>query len=133
MKKTENTSPGQSLGFPVLLGLGVALLLMAAGSLAVLSGKADPARIPVLALLCLALGSLCAAMTAARRAPKSRLVWGVAAGVALFVCLMALSLVWLGQPASLFRMGTNFAVSLAAACVGGALGAGMKQKKRRKK
>lgn len=133
MKKTENTSMSQSLGFPVLLGLGVTLLLMAAGSLVVLSGKADTAQIPLLALLCLGLGSLCAAYIAARRAAKSRLLWGVTSGAALFVCMMVLSLMWMGQPASFFRITVNLAVSLAAACVGGMLGAGMKRKKRRKK
>ena len=58
---------------------------------------------------------------------------GVAAGAVLFAGMMVLSLMWVGQPVSLFRIAVNLAVSLAAACVGGMLGAGMKQKKHRKK
>lgn len=71
MKKTENLPAGQVLGFPVLLGLGVTLLLMAAGSLLVLSGKADAAQIPALALGCLAIGCVGASfLGGAPGAPK---------------------------------------------------------------
>ena len=132
MKKTENLPAGQVLGFPVLLGLGVTLLLMAAGSLLVLSGKADAAQIPALARGCLAIGCVGASFLAARRALRSRLVWGVAAGMADFACLLVLSLLWLGEPVSFPRFAVNLAASLAAAVLGGMLGAGMKRKKRKK-
>lgn len=131
MKKTETAPMGQVLGFPVLLGLGVTLLLMAAGSLLILSGKAESGQIPMLALGCLGLGCLCASFLAARRAVRSRLVWGVAAGAILFGCLAALSLAWLGEPVRLTRVLTNLAVSMAAAFLGGMLGAGMKRKKKK--
>lgn len=132
MKKTENLPAGQVLGFPVLFGLGVTLLLMAVGSLLVLSGKADTAQIPMLALGCLAVGCFGASFLAARRAVRSRLVWGAAAGMIDFACLLALSLAWLGEPIRLPRLAVNLAVSLAAAILGGMLGAGMKRKKRKK-
>lgn len=132
MKKTENLPAGQVLGFPVLLGLGVTLLLMAAGSLLVLSGKADAAQIPALARGCLAVGCFGASFVAARRALRSRLIWGAAAGMIDFACLLVLGLVWLGEPVSLPRIAVNLAVSLAAAILGGMLGAGMKRKKRKK-
>lgn len=133
MKKTENAPMGQALGIPVLFGLGVTLLLMAAGSLAVLSGKADAARVPMLALACMLAGHICAAFIAARRASKSRLFWGMAAGFALFCCMMVLSLMWVGHAVSLPRIAVNLAVSLIAACIGAMLGAGIKRKKRRKR
>ena len=65
MKRTENLPAGQVLGVPVLVGLGVTLLLMAAGSLLVLSGNADTAQIPMLAFGCLGFGCLCASFLAA--------------------------------------------------------------------
>ena len=132
MKKTENLSVGQALGFPVLLGLGVTLLLMAVGSLLVLSEKADAAQIPTLARGCLAAGCFGASFVAARRALRSRLIWGAAAGMIDFACLLALGLVWLGEPVSPPRIAINLAVGLAAAILGGMLGAGMKRKKRKK-
>ena len=131
MKKAETASSRPALGFPVLAGLGITLLLMAAGSLLVLGGKADPEQIPLLALICLAAGTACASFFAARRAVKSRLVWGLAAGLLLFVCLMALSLIWLGYTTSPIRIAANLLVSLIASCAGGMLGASLKKKKRK--
>ena len=133
MKKKETIPMGSALGFPVLTGLGVTLLLMAAGSLLVLSGRADAGQIPALALGCLVLGGLCAAFLAARRAVRRRLVWGAAAGMIHFACLLALSLLWLGEPVDGLRLAVNFGAGLAAALCGGMLGAGIKRKKRRKK
>ena len=132
MKKTENVPAGRVLGLPVLTGLCGTLLLMALGALAILSGKADTGQIPVLTLVCLAAGCLCASAMAARRAAKSRLVWGLAAGLVLFACLVALSLVWIGQQVSLYRVGVNFAVTAVSSLCGGMLGASMKRKKHRK-
>lgn len=131
MKKTENLPAGQVLGFPVLVGLGVTLLLMAAGSLLVLSGKADTAQIPMLAFGCLGLGCLCASFLAARRALRSRLIWGAAAGMLLFACLLILSLLWLGEPVDPVRVAIDLGISAAAAILGGMLGASMKRKKRK--
>ena len=131
MKRTENLPAGQVLGVPVLVGLGVTLLLMAAGSLLVLSGNADTAQIPILAFGCLGFGCLCASFLAARRALRSRLVWGIAAGLLLFACLLILSLLWLGEPVEPQRVAIDLGVSAAAAILGGMLGASMKRKKRK--
>ncbi|WP_122790431.1 TIGR04086 family membrane protein [Intestinibacillus sp. Marseille-P6563] len=132
MKKVENAPIGQILGFPVLFGLGATLILMAVGSFAVLSGKAEAGQVPMLTLVCLAIGDLCASMLAARRAARSRLLWGMAAGLVLFACLVVLSLVWLGQAISVPRVGINFAVTAVSSLCGGMLGASMKRKKHRK-
>ena len=86
----------------------------------------------MLTLVCLAIGDLCAAMLAARRAARSRLLWGMAAGLVLFACLVVLSLVWLGQAISVPRVGINFAVTAVSSLCGGMLGASMKRKKHRK-
>ena len=131
MKKVENAPIGQILGFPVLFGLGATLILMAVGSFAVLSGKAEAGQVPMLTLVCLAIGNLCASMLAARRAARS-LLWGMAAGLLLFACLVVLSLVWLGQAISVPRVGINFAVTAVSSLCGGMLGASMKRKKHRK-
>lgn len=131
MKKTENLPAGQILGFPVLVGLGVTLLLMAAGSLLILSGRADAAQIPMLAFGFLGLGCLCASFLAARRAIRSRLIWGAAAGMILFACLLILSFLWLGEPVEPMRVAADLGISLTAAILGGMLGASMKRKKRK--
>lgn len=133
MKKTENTtSASGALGLSVLLGLVLTLLLMAAGALAVLSGKAEAARIPLLSLASLAAGSLAASFTAARKAPQSRLLWGLAAGGIMFACLALLSLAWFDEPVRWSRVAVNLGVALAASCAGGVAGASMKRKRRKK-
>lgn len=129
MKKAETTPVAQILAIPVLLGFGATLLLMAAGSFLVLSGKAENQQIPVLARGCLGIGCLCASFLAARRAAGRRLLWGIAAGGLLFACLALLSLLWIGEPISLLRILGNFAISVITTLSGGMLGAGMKRKK----
>lgn len=129
MKKTENLPAGQVLGFPGAPWPWGDAAADGAGSLLVLSGKADAAQIPALALGCLAIGCAGASFLAARRALRSPVVWGVAAGMADFACLLVLSLLWLGEPVSFPRFAVNLAASLAAAVLGGMLGAGMKRKK----
>ena len=129
MKKNDDIP--QVLGLPLLCGLSGTLLLMAACSVLVLRGTIGTGQIPAFALGCLAAGSLCAAVLAARRALRQRLLWGLAAGLCLFVCLVMLSLLWLGQPVSLPRVGIAFAVCALSALTGGMLGAGMKRKKRK--
>jgi|MucameStandDraft_1065616.scaffolds.fasta_scaffold38866_2 putative membrane protein (TIGR04086 family) len=129
MKKAETVPVAQILAIPVLLGFGATLLLMALGSLLVLSGKAENQQIPVLARGCLGIGCLSASFLAARRAAGRRLLWGIAAGGLLFVCLALLSLLWIGEPINLLRILGNFAISVITTLSGGMLGAGMKRKK----
>ncbi len=132
MKKTEKASAATILAMPVLVGLGSTLLLMAVFALGVLRGGAQTSQIPLFTRGCLAVGHLLCALLAARRAVRSRLVWGFAAGMILFACLVILSLLWLGEPVSVPHVGINFAVCATFSLGGGILGAGMRRKKHRK-
>ena len=120
MKKTENMpAAGAGRGAAVLTGLIVTLLAMAACAAAVLLGGLDETRVGLMTDACLGLGSFCAAFLAARRAPGSRLIWGLAAGVLLF-----------GAPGRPLRRLVNAALTILCAALGGALGA--QRRKRRK-
>ena len=131
MKKTENMpAAGAGLCAAVLTGLIVTLLAIAACAAAVLLGGLDETRVGLMTDACLGLGSFCAAFLAARRAPGSRLIWGLAAGALLFGCLVLLSLAWFGEPVRLLRLLVNAALTILCAALGGALGA--QRRKRRK-
>lgn len=134
MKKAENTAPvGAILAFPVLAGLALTILLMLGGALAVYHGKVSAGLIPQAALGALGIGVFAAALLAARRAGKSRLLWGLAAGGALFLCLLLLSLTWIGEPVRLTRILLVLGVTLVAACAGSIAGASLRKTKRKKK
>ncbi|MCB6367051.1 TIGR04086 family membrane protein [Intestinibacillus massiliensis] len=134
MKKAENAAPISAvLGFPILAGLVLTLLLMLAGALAVYGGKVSGDLIPQASLAALGVGGFVAALLAARRAGRSRLLWGLAAGGILFLCLLLLSLVWIGEPVRLPRVLLVFGVTLVAACAGSITGASLKKSKRKKK
>lgn len=133
MKKAESTAPpGRILAAPVLCGLITALLLMVAGALAVNSGRMGMDAIPYAAFACIGAGAFLCALLAARRAGRSRFLWGLAAGGILFLCLLLLSLAWVGEPIALLRIAMNAAVVVCASCAGGALGASFRKKKRKK-
>ena len=81
MKKNESGPAAAAvLGAAVLAGFVLTLALMAACALAVLMGALDAGQIALWADLCLAVGSLCAAFLAARRASSWQPLWGLAAG-----------------------------------------------------
>ncbi|MGE4548396.1 MAG: TIGR04086 family membrane protein [Intestinibacillus sp.] len=134
MKKAENAAPVSAiLGFPVLSGFVLTLLLMLVGTLAVYGGKLSSDLIPQASLVALGAGGFATALLAARRAPRSKFLWALASGGVLFLCLLLLSLVWIGEPMRLQRVLLVFGVTLAAACIGGMAGASLKKKKRKKK
>lgn len=134
MKKNESAPPAAAvLGAAVLTGFVLTLLLMAVCALAVLLGALAADRIGVWADLCLAIGSLCAAFFAARRSASWQTLWGIAAGVLLFGCLVILSFAWFGQPVHLSRLLINAVLTIVSAAVGGALGARRRRRRRRKK
>lgn len=134
MKKNESAPPAAAvLGAAVLTGFVLTLLLMAVCALAVLLGALAVDRIGVWADLCLAIGSLCAAFFAARRSASWQPLWGIAAGVLLFGCLVILSFAWFGQPVHLSRLLINAVLTIVSAAVGGALGARRRRRRRRKK
>ena len=134
MKKNESAPPAAAvLGAAVLTGFVLTLLLMAVCALAVLLGALEADRIGVWADLCLAIGSLCAAFFAARRSASWQPLWGIAAGVLLFGCLVILSFAWFGQPVHLSRLLINAVLTIVSAAVGGALGARRRRRRRRKK
>ena len=135
MKKNESTPPVAAvLGAAVLVGFVLTLLLMAVCALAILLGALAADRIGVWADLCLAIGSLCAAFLAAKRSASWQPLWGIAAGVLLFGCLVILSFAWFGEQVQLSRLLINAILTIASAAVGGVLGARRRRqhKKRRK-
>lgn len=134
MKKAENAASASTvLGFPVFSGFVLTLLLMLAGTLAVYGGKLSSDLIPQASLTALGIGGFAAALLAARRAPRSKFLWALASGGILFLCLLLLSLVWIGEPMRLPRVLLVFGVTLAAACAGGMVGASLKKTRRKKK
>lgn len=133
MKKAQSTaSPGRVLAAPVLCGLVLALILMMAGAMAVNSGRLPGASIPVAALACVGAGAFLSALLAARAAPRGKLLWGLGSGGTLFLCLLVLSLVWVGEPVALLRIALNAAVVLLGSGVGGMLGASFRKKRHKK-
>ena len=134
MKKNESGPAAAAvLGAAVLAGFVLTLALMAVCALAVLMGALDAGQIALWADLCLAVGSLCAAFLAARRASSWQPLWGLAAGGLLFILLAALSFLWFGEPAQPTRLLINALLAIVCAAVGGALGARRRRRKRRKK
>lgn len=131
MKKNENKPAAVvALSTAVLVGFVVTLFCMAISAIAVLSGGLSADSIPLWADVCLGLGSFCAAIVAARRTASWRLLWGLGAGMLLFVCLIVLSLAWFGQGVYFPRLLVNTVLSAVCAAAGGALGA--KRRKRKK-
>lgn len=134
MKKNEQSPCAAAvLGAAVLSGLVLTLLLMAVTALAILAGGLSADKMALWADVCLAVGSVCAAFVAARRASSWQPLWGLGAGVLLFICLVSLSLAWFGQNAQLPRLLVNAALSAVFAAAGGALGAHHRKRKRHKK
>ena len=134
MKKTDNTtSASKVLGFPILTGLVLTLVLMLVGAALVYGGKIDESFIPQIAIAILGLGGFLSALLAARRAPRSRLLWGLAAGGILFLCLLLLSLVWIGEPIRIARVVLVLAVTMVAGFAGGLASSNVKKRRRKRK
>lgn len=136
MKKTEETpSFGGMLAAPVLCGLVLTLLAMLLGAALVRIGRLPQERIPVYTACALCFGCLTASLSAARRAPRNRLLCGLGAGAVLLGCLVALSLTWFSEPASPVRLAINAVLAAVSSFVGAFIGSRRrrKRKKRRKK
>ena len=133
-KNQSGPSVPAVLGAAVLTGFALTLALMVACALAVLMGGLPADKIALWADLCLVLGSLCAAFLAAKRSSVWQPLWGLAAGVIVFVCLAILSFAWFGEQVQLSRLLINAILTIASAAVGGVLGARRRRqhKKRRK-
>ena len=133
MKKAESMqNPVLRLAVCVLVGLVATLGAMAACSLGVLAGPLAGAPFAALAPGCLALGGLLAAFRAARCMPGRRLLWALAAGGGMLLCLIIISLAWFGQPVDGLRVAVNAGCVLAASLLGGFLGAAGRKRKRKR-
>lgn len=132
-KNQSGPSVPAVLGAAVLTGFALTLALMAACALAVLMGGLSADKIALWAGLCLMLGSMCAAFLAAKRSSAWQPLWGLAAGLIVFVCLAVLSFAWFGQQVQLSRLLSNAILTIAGAAVGGVLGARRRRRKKRRK
>lgn len=129
MKKNETGSVLQVLAVPVLIGLVSTLVMMAICSVIILLGKMSSTQVSNLSLVCIGLGSIITAFMASRLAKQQKLLWGLASGLCLFICMVLISLAWLGQAVDFVRVIVNLAVSVITAVLGSLLGASMKHKR----
>ena len=106
MRKTnEGQSPVGILLPSVLAGLLGTLLLMLLGAVLVHRGTLAEGAIAPCALVFLALGSALAALVAAKRAGENQFYWSLGAGFAVFLILLIVAVLPLGQ--SIDRLGTG--------------------------
>lgn len=132
MKKAENKNPAAILGVPILLGLIALLLLMAIGALLVLCGRMATTTILQFVLIAIAVCSALTGLIAAIRAVHNKLLWGLAGGLGLYICLLLISFLWIGEPVRLVRVLLTGAVAILSAAGGAIAGASRrKQKKQR--
>lgn len=129
MKKNEASSVLQVLAIPVFFGLLLTLGLMAFCSFIILFGKMSSTQVSNLSLLCIGIGSFVASFLAANFAKQKRLLWGISAGICLFVCMVLISLAWFGQTVDFMRVLINLTVSVLSSLVGSFFGASMRHKK----
>ena len=98
MRKTnEGQSPVGILLPSVLAGLLGTLLLMLLGAVLVHRGTLAEGAIAPCALVFLALGSALAALVAAKRAGENQFYWSLGAGFAVFLILLIVAVLPLGQ------------------------------------
>ena len=133
MKKTELMQGSAArLVVCILAGLMAVLVLLALCSVGVLVGVLSDVPFAVTASGCLTVGCLLAAFRAARCSPGKRLLWALAAGGGVMLCLFILSFVCFGGPVDGSRAAVNTGCVLAASLLGGFLGAAGRRKKRKR-
>lgn len=133
MKKTEFTQGSAArLSVCILIGLATVFLLLAVCSFAVIVGVLADVPFSVLAAGCLVLGCLLAAFRAARISPSRRLLWALAAGGGVMLCLFLISFICFDDPINGSRAAMNVGCALAASLLGGILGAAGRRKKRKR-
>ena len=133
MKKTEFTqSSAARLSVCILIGLVTVFLLLTVCSFAVIIGVLSDVPFSVLAVGCLVLGCLLAAFRAARSSSSRRLLWALAAGGGVLLCLFLISFICFDGPVDGLRVAMNAGCALAASLVGGILGAAGRRKKRKR-
>lgn len=131
MRKTnEGQSPVGILLPSVLAGLLGTLLLMLLGAVLVQRGTLAEGAIAPCALVFLALGSALAALVAAKRAGEKQFYWSLGAGFAVFLILLIVAVLPLGQSIHFVRTVISLLCSLIASALGGYAGANMRKKKR---
>ncbi|SCI72249.1 putative membrane protein [uncultured Butyricicoccus sp.] len=131
MRKTnEGQSPVGILLPSVLAGLLGTLLLMLLGAVLIHRGTLAEGAIAPCALVFLALGSALAALVAAKRAGENQFYWSLGAGFAVFLILLIVAVLPLGQSIHFVRTVISLLCSLIASALGGYAGANMRKKKR---
>ena len=115
MRKTnEGQSPVGILLPSVLAGLLGTLLLMLLGAVLVHRGTLAEGAIAPCALVFLALGSALAALVAAKRAGEKQFYWSLGAGFAVFLILLIVAVLPLGQSIHFVRTVISLLCSLIA-------------------
>ncbi|MBR3866313.1 MAG: TIGR04086 family membrane protein [Butyricicoccus sp.] len=133
MKKTELTQRSAArLLVCILIGLAAVLLMLAVCSLAVVAGAFSGVPVSVLASGCLVPGCLLAAFRAARCSSSRRLLWALAAGGGVLLCLFICSFVCFDGPLNGLRAAVNAGCVLVSSLLGGILGAAGRRKKRKR-
>ena len=133
MKKTElMQGTAVRLSVCILIGLLTVLLLLAVCSFAVIIGILSDVPPEVLATGSLLVGCMLAAFRAARISLGKRLLWALAAGGGVLLCLFILSFVCFEGPINGSRAAVNVGCVLAASLLGGFFGATGRRKKRKR-
>ncbi len=115
MRKTnEGQSPVGILLPSVLAGLLGTLLLMLLGAVLVHRGTLAEGAIAPCALVFLALGSALAALVAAKRVGENQFYWSLGAGFAVFLILLIVAVLPLGQSIHFVRTVISLLCSLIA-------------------
>ncbi len=134
MKKMEQpVHTGRVLVITTLLGLVLTLVLMLGGAALVHTQRIASSTIAYAAIACVATGAFFSALLAAYLTAYYRFLWGIAGGCLPFACFMIISLIWVGQPVVLLRVGVISIMVLITSILGSLLGASIHKKKRRKK
>lgn len=133
MNKTETTvSAGYIIGVPILIASVLILVMLVVGATFVQAERLSVTAIPIWTLVTVGMGGFLAALIAACRALRAKLLWGLAAGVVLLMCLIVCSLLWVGQPIDTARVLTVSSADLCAALIGSFIGASRLKRKRKK-
>lgn len=131
MRKTnEGRSSFGALLSATVLGLMITLMSMLVGTVLVHRGIIDERMITPFAFVFLALGCFIAALVAAKRAAGGKLLWALGAGGLVFLLLLAIGALLLGQPVHMIRVVISLLSALGTSLLGGLVGANIRKKKR---
>lgn len=134
MNKSETKSQtAQALFSPVLVGLLLTLGLIFLCSVLIISEKVPESFGSYLSMGSLFIGSTLASFMAAKKAEKSKLLYGFFSAALFFVCLLILSLCIMQIPIRLSSVGIIAVLLAISALLGGLMGSGLRQTKSKQK